>query len=97
MDLKNKFCISIITKPIPNSTADIINRKKVRDSIFKLSYNKATESDIRYRVIHKNSAVSNRWSEVVTFITKLETIKKNISIKIFSSPICINYKITFLK
>ena len=37
IDRVNKCCISIITKPTPNSTAEKIKKKKVRDRKFKLS------------------------------------------------------------
>ena len=34
----NRCCISIITSPTPNSTAEKIRKKKVRERTFRLSY-----------------------------------------------------------
>ena len=45
-DLKNIFCKSIITKPIPNSTADKTRKKNVRDNRLILSYKKPTDNVI---------------------------------------------------
>ena len=37
MDLRKTFCISMITKPIPNSTADNTRKKNVKERKFTLS------------------------------------------------------------
>ena len=37
IDLKKIFCISIITRPIPNSTADRTKKKKVKERKLTLS------------------------------------------------------------
>jgi hypothetical protein len=48
------------TKPIPNSIAEKIKKKKVKESIFKLSYTRPTNKTIAYKVIHSNSAVRSK-------------------------------------
>ena len=50
----------MITKPMPNSTADKTKKKKVNESRLELSYRKPIESTITYKVIHKSSAVNNK-------------------------------------
>lgn len=54
------FCISINTKPTPNSIAESTKKKKVNETRFKLSKIVPTHKTIRYRVIHKSSAVKSR-------------------------------------
>ena len=69
---RNKtFWTKIITKPKPNSTADKIRKKKVRDSKFKLSKTKPLIRVNIYKVIHKNSAVKSKCKDVLTFIVIL--------------------------
>jgi hypothetical protein len=60
IDLKKTFCIKIITKPIPNSTADSTKKKNVKDKKFTLSYNKPIDNDKTYNVIHSISAVRSK-------------------------------------
>lgn len=45
IDLKKTFCINIITKPIPNSTADSTRKKNVSERKFTLSYKKPMDRD----------------------------------------------------
>ena len=56
--VRDKICWSSNrTRPIPNSTAEKIKKKNVRDRIFKLSLTSPTNNTIAYRVIQSNSAV----------------------------------------
>jgi len=91
IDLDIIFCVSIITKPKPNSTADKTKKKNVKDRILILSYKKPMYKARRYSVIHKNSAVSNKCIAVFIFITILVNIKKNKNIIKFISPNNIMY------
>lgn len=68
------FWKSKIIKPIPNSTADSTKKKKVKEIIFKLSYIIPVNKTIEYKVIHNNSAVSNKWSAVFVLTIKLNKI-----------------------
>ena len=82
----SKCCISIITKPTANSTAEKIKKKNVKETRFKLSYTNPTINVKAYRVIQMSSAVSRRWSEVFVWVIKvLESIKNKIN-KRFKSP-----------
>ena len=83
-------CTSIIIKPRPNSTADSIKKKKVRDKIFKLSKINPINRQVIYNVIHNNSAVNNKCNAVLTFRAMLMNIIKNkMNIK-FISPRTMN-------
>jgi hypothetical protein len=66
-DLNIRCCISIIINPNPNSTADNIRKKKVKDSKFTLSKIKPTTKTIMYSDIHNNSAVNNKCRAVFMF------------------------------
>lgn len=88
IDRRNIFCISININPIPNSTAESTKKKKVRDIKFTLSNNAPTLRTIRYKVIHKSSAVKSRCSAVVTLELILIKSRKNIIIYKFTSPKC---------
>lgn len=82
----SRCCISIITKPTANSTAEKIKKKNVKETRFKLSYDNPTINVKAYRVIQMSSAVSRRWSEVFVWVIKvLESIKNKIN-KRFKSP-----------
>ena len=85
------FCRSIITNPIPNSTADKTKKKKVNDNKLTLSYKNPTERTIIYRVIQSNSAVNNRWSALETLLAILKISKKNKIKYRLISPINIRY------
>ena len=50
----------MITRPIPNSTADNTRKKNVNDRKLTLSYKNPIDSDNMYRVIQSISAVSNK-------------------------------------
>ena len=93
-DLSIIFCTSIKIKPNPNSTADNIKKKKVRESRFKLSNISPIMREAAYNVIHNNSAVKSKCRAVLTFIAMLAIKKKKINIIIFRSPILIIYKIS---
>ena len=77
VDLKNTFCSKIITKPIPNSTADKTRKKKVSDNKLTLSETYPMAKTTMYSVIQSNSAVNSRWSAFVTLNEILNSIKKN--------------------
>jgi hypothetical protein len=83
--------MSIITKPIPNSTADRTRKKNVNDKKFTLSYKSPIDKDNTYKVIQSISAVSNKCRAVFTFTIIVTNIKKNIIEKRFRSPIYICY------
>ena len=84
------FWTSIITKPKPNSTAESIKKKKVKESRLRLSKSKPVKSTKTYKVTHRNSAVKSKWRAVFTFNAILEISKVNkISIKL-KSPNNIN-------
>ena len=59
-DRKNMFCINNRMSPIPNSTADKTRKRNVRDIKFKLSYEIPIDNVIKYKVIHKISAVKSK-------------------------------------
>ena len=84
-------CTNIIINPSPNSTADKIKKKKVKDSIFKLSNTNPTKIHITYKVIQRSSAVNKRCNAVLMFNIILVNITKNkMKIK-FISPKTIIY------
>ena len=64
------------TRPIPNSIAENTKKKKVKESIFKLSKINPTSRTIVYKVIQSNSAVKSKWREVFVLIKILKNIKK---------------------
>ena len=86
IDLKKIFCIRIITKPIPNSTADKTKKKNVNDKKLTLSYRNPMDKDNKYRVIHKISAVRSKCNAVFTFIIIVVNIRKKSTEKRLISP-----------
>ena len=77
---------NIIIKPKPNSTADNIKKKKVKEIIFILSKTSPMNKHDMYNVIHSSSAVNNKCRAVFTFNAILINIIKNkINMK-FKSP-----------
>ena len=60
MDRIMMFWTNMIISPSPNSTADKIKKKKVRERRFILSYARPMNNVSIYKVIHKISAVSSR-------------------------------------
>lgn len=84
--LDNICCNNNKTKPIPNSIAEKIKKKNVKDSMFKLSYTRPTNKTIEYKVIHNNSAVNSKCNAVLVLISKLPSMKKKKNIKVFKSP-----------
>ena len=91
IDLRKIFWTKIITRPKPNSTADKIKRKNVSDKRFTLLKIKPINKVIMYRVIHINSAVSSKCSDVFTLSTILRNIIKNSIKRRFKSPKDIKY------
>lgn len=67
----------MITRPIPNSTADKTRKKNVRDRKLTLSYKKPMDKDNIYKVIQSISAVNSRCRAVLTFIIIVTSIRKN--------------------
>lgn len=90
-DLKNIFCKSNITNPIPNSTADKTKKKNVSDNKLMLSYKKPTDNTIIYNVIQSNSAVKSKCSALETLFEILNINKKKRTKYRLMSPININY------
>lgn len=86
-------------KPTPNSIAEKTKKKKVNDSILRLSLNKPIIKTIEYKVIHNNSAVNNKCKAVLVFIRILKIIKKKKRKSIFklSTIILKNLLNLFLK
>ena len=78
IDLKKIFCRRIRTNPIPNSIADRTKKKNVRESKLILSYKNPIERTIKYKVIHKISAVNNRCRALLTFRATLRKKRKKI-------------------
>ena len=75
------------TKPTPNSTAEKIRKKKVRERILRLSYARPNTKVSAYNVIHRSSAVRRRWRDVLVWVAKvISRNKKNVSM------ICISPK-----
>ena len=79
------FWRSIITNPVPNSTADKIRKKNVNERKLTLSYIKPIIMTMEYNVIHKNSAVSSKCTAVFTFNEILANKKKKINSRKFNS------------
>ena len=92
IDLIIMCCTSIIIRPNPNSTADKIKKKNVKDSILRLSNTSPRTSTIIYKVIQSNSAVNSRCSAVFMFNAILANIMKNNINTKFKSPSTKNYK-----
>lgn len=82
----NKCWISKSTKPIPNSTAENIKKKNVKESRFRLSKARPTTVTIAYSVIHKSSAVRSRCKEVFVWTTSVLSRNKKNMIKVLVSP-----------
>ena len=81
----------MITNPTPNSTAENIKKKNVKESKFKLSYTMPINNVKAYKVIQRSSAVNNRCNDVLTLIIKvLSNIKKRIINKLISPKNIIN-------
>ena len=91
IDLSTICCTSIIIRPNPNSTAERMRKKKVNDSMFRLSNTNPRISTIIYKVIHSNSAVNKRCNAVFIFSAILANIIKNNSSTKFKSPNTKNY------
>lgn len=79
-------CNKSNTNPTPNSIAENIKKKKVKDSKLRLSKANPVKSTIEYKVIHKSSAVNNKCKAVLVFKSRLPRIKKKKKIKVFKSP-----------
>ena len=77
----------MITRPIPNSTADKTRKKNVRDKKLTLSYRKPIDKDNIYKVIQSISAVNSKWSAVLTFMIIVTSMRKNSIENKLISPI----------
>lgn len=81
-----RCCKSKRTKPTPNSIAEKIKKKKVKESILRLSKINPIYNTITYNVIHKSSAVNNKCNAEFTPINIVEINMKKKRKKIFKSP-----------
>lgn len=81
-----RCCKSIITKPTPNSAAEKIKKKKDKDKMLRLSNARPIIKTNPYKVIHNNSAVKRRCSEVLGFVNNVLNRNKNRVKKTFISP-----------
>jgi hypothetical protein len=79
-------CRSSKTRPTPNSIAEKMRKKNVRDRIFRLSYTSPTNKTMEYSVIQRSSAVNNKCNAVFVLINKLPRIKKKKINRVFKSP-----------
>jgi hypothetical protein len=73
-------------RPSANSAAEKIRKKKVNESILRLSNMKPIRSTIMYSEIHINSAVSNKWRAVFTLSIIAKKKQKNKKNTRFKSP-----------
>jgi len=89
IDLVIIFWKSKRTRPIPNSIAEKTKKKNVKANMFKLSYTNPINKTTLYKVIHNNSAISNKCIAVLVFIIILKNISKKKRSKMFKSPIII--------
>lgn len=89
------FWTNIITNPTPNSTAERIKKKKVKDTRFTLFSKIPIVRTSVYNVIQSNSAVRSKCKDVFTLTTivKKSNINK-ITIK-FNSPVNTIYKFIY--
>ena len=81
-----KCCISSSTSPTPNSTAENIKKKNVRESRLRLLYTRPTSRVSAYKVIQSNSAVSNRCKEVLVLVIRVLKMSKKRANRILISP-----------
>jgi hypothetical protein len=75
-----------MTRPSPNSTADSIKKKNVKDRIFILSKIRPVSKAIIYKDIHNSSAVNKRCRAVLTLTEILKKIRKNSNTEKLISP-----------
>jgi hypothetical protein len=91
------FWTSIIINPKPNSTAESIRKKNVKDSKFRLSYASPIKRVIIYKVIHRISAVNSKCRAVLMFNAILvNIIKKRKKIKLKSPKVIIYVLVSVL-
>jgi hypothetical protein len=81
-----RCCNRRSTSPIANSTAENIKKKKVRESIFRLSKASPVKRANAYNVIHNSSAVSRRCNAVFVWIINVESRKKKNNKNVLKSP-----------
>ena len=74
------------TKPTPNSIAENIRKKNVRDNKLRLSYINPINKVTTYKVIQRSSAVKRRCKAVLVVLKKVLKSKKKRRIKVFKSP-----------
>lgn len=96
VDLENVFCRSAKIKPLPNSIAEKIKKKKVNANIFISSKRKPENNANTYNVIQINSAVIRAWIIELAFKVKMTKSKVNIKIIKFNSDMdkYIRYDVT---
>lgn len=82
----NKCCNRSRIKPTPNSIAEKIKKKNVRDKRLRLSYNKPINNVTTYKVIQSNSAVKRRCKAVLVVLKNVLKSKKNRRMNVFKSP-----------
>ena len=87
----NKFCKTTKISPKLNSIAEKIKKKNDKDKIVRLSYINPIIIVIKYKVIHNNSAVSNKFKVLEVLNKTFNKIKKNQKNKIFKSPTTNNF------
>jgi len=88
----SRCCISIITRPTPNSTAEKIKKKKDNESMLRLSKASPIIKTNPYRVIQRSSAVNNKCSDVLGLVSKVLKRNKNKITNVLISPMNkINY------
>ena len=82
----SKCCNRSKTKPTPNSIAEKIRKKNVRDNKLRLSYINPINKVTTYKVIQRSSAVKRRCKAVLVVLKKVLKSKKKRRIKVFKSP-----------
>ena len=70
-DLFKIFWNNKIIKPILNSIAEKIKKKNVKDNTFKLLKMIPISKTIVYKIIHNNSAISNKFKDEFVLISIL--------------------------
>ena len=86
IDRNIKYCNKIKIKPIENSIAEKIKKKKVNDNKFKLSYKNPKYKTILYKEIHNNSAINNKFNDEFIVIKNKKNNRKNEKNNKFKSP-----------
>lgn len=85
-DRTNVFCIDKRSKPIPNSIAEKMRKKKVKEIKFMSSIAYPTKSVNAYNITHSISAVNNKCKKEMMLVERLKSNNQNNNNKIFISP-----------